>query len=265
MTKRHWSAVGVVCLFGLLTMIAGCSENDTIIADISDSPQTTSLATYFPTSDGYRTTYQVTSSNGSSELIRFKIDGTSSLQGVDMLRLVAEMEDGSRDTSYLKITSQAVYMYETDNGKPETILQTPLKVGHSWSRFDENSPETDSQADTVSISLGFLDNILKGEGTVRSLNDADGSNYKGYYDPLAAKVFPTQGRVQMRVQAVEDINLSSGDHYSYVLRLSNVQQSGLANYYWYAPGVGLVRYALGVSAASYPDGDVVGELLAFGQ
>ena len=263
MKKSHIGAIAAVCLIGALTVIVGCSENDVIVADIADSPAGTALNTYFPISDGYTTTYRVTS-NGVSELISFEVDGRAAAPHNDMWQFVAELPSGVRDTSYLRVTSQAVYHYDGLQGDPETILQAPLSIGHSWNRFGENSPESEVVYDSVNISLGNLDALLKGNGTVKELNGTDGSDYQPYDDWLAAKVFPTQGRLQIRVQAQEQLNLSNGRHYSYVLRLSNVQQDGRSNYYWYAPGVGLVRYVLGATVTSYPDGDVVGELVEFG-
>lgn len=263
MNKSRFGALGTVCLALIMAVMVGCSGDDAIVADLPDGAQSSATSAYFPVADGYTTVYQVTN-NGSTDLVRFEIDGRAPQPHGDKWLFVATLPSGARDTSFIKVTSQAVYHYDHTSSDPETILQAPLRVGHSWQRFGISSPEAEVQEDSLGFSLGELSDLLKGDGTATTLGDYNFEGYKPDDDRYAGKTFPTEGRLEMRIQNEEQLVLSNGRHYSYVLRLSNVQASGVANYYWYAPGVGLVRYALGATTYTYPNAPIVGELVEFG-
>ena len=68
----------------------------------------------------------------------------------------------------------------------------------------------------------------------------------------------------MTVEQIERLELSSGEFYGRALRVSNAGAAGTTNYYWYVSGIGLVKYVIGATSNSYPEGKIVGELVLYG-
>jgi len=131
-----------------------------------------------------------------------------------------------------------LYYYSATNADPEKILQVPLSNGSSWATSDV-------------VSDDFTD-IITGTKT-------DSTNNPN----INSKNFPTVTAVNFTVEATESIQLNTGNSYSQAVRLSTPNGTR-KNYYWYAPGIGLVRYVIGASTSSYPNGDIVGEIDSYG-
>lgn len=68
----------------------------------------------------------------------------------------------------------------------------------------------------------------------------------------------------MTVDKLESIELTSGRYFSGVYRVSNDAGANTRNYYWYAPGVGLVKYVLGAVDSNDPTGGIQAELIDYG-
>jgi len=101
--------------------------------------------------------------------------------------------------------------------------------------------------------------IVINDQQIKNYNDGDGLP-DPYNGNGAAKNFPTMGSNYLEVSAIEDIKLSNGNSFTQCLKVENGSRSS-SNYYWYAPGVGLVRYVIGVDPQNYPEGEVVGEVV----
>ena len=69
----------------------------------------------------------------------------------------------------------------------------------------------------------------------------------------------------MTVAGSEGLRLGDGTYYSGAVKVYNLSSTvGKKNYYWFVANVGLVKYVIGATDSSYPDGDVVGELVSRG-
>ncbi len=217
----------------------GCSDG-TIVTYV-DSPGATGQAEpvelYFPLDEGYTTIYNVTYSIGNSEQVTFTAGRTVSFQGINAVEWIGRGAN-SIDTGYFYPTGNALYYYDATNAQPEKLLQLTLNNGTSWATNNINSN-------------GFTD-IITG-----TLPDTTGNPY------INAKDFPTISAVSFTVESTEALELNTGTYFSQTVRLSTPNGSRM-NYYWYAQGIGLVSYVIGASTTSYPNGDIVGEIVNYG-
>jgi hypothetical protein len=67
----------------------------------------------------------------------------------------------------------------------------------------------------------------------------------------------------MVVDKIENVTLNSGEMYSNAVRISNPGSSGRYNYYWYAQGVGLIKYVINSRNDDNPSGQIEGELVSY--
>ena len=132
------------------------------------------------------------------------------------------------------------------------MLEAPLTVGRSWLRF--------TPVDVNQGQDNLLD-ILTGNDGGKASDPSDGAktddaNTGGL---IATKSFPTIGANYFIISALEEIYLDNGNSYQNCIRVEN-QSNGFTNYYWYAPGVGLVRDVINATPESFPSGEIVGEI-----
>ncbi len=227
----------------LLSMTAfiwiGCTD-DTIVTYV-DNPniaeQVEPVEAYFPLSEGYTIIYNVTYVSGGTEQITFRAGKTVSFQGISAVEWIGSSAN-SLDKGYFYASGNALYYYSSISAAPEKILQLPLSNGISWATNDINSN------DYTDIITGVQTDTINGSD-------------------VNAKTFPTTTALNFTVEATESLELDNGNIYSQAVRLSTPNGSRM-NYYWYVQGIGLVRYVIGATASSYPNGDIVGEISNYG-
>ncbi len=237
----------------VLVAVAGCSNNSVGSGDSFSSPSR--IEDYFPMSQGYSTQYDVSYPNGTTEIVTFEVGPPALVQGGTANKWFVYDQNGNRSTSYLAETGSDLFFYETQNSSPERILSLPLKRGATWNRFDTNNDQITTGQGDITISTG-LKGQLNGGGQGQGQTNGNGG-------PIAGKNFPTSGSNEVYVDGFETVMLSNGGVYSGALKLRNGGNGGY-NFYWFAPGVGLVKYVIGAPSPESTDGAVVGELRAFG-
>lgn len=245
--------LSIVATFALLAGLTGCSRD--VITGTATGPGSNSVEYYFPLTEGYTTEYRVTRPNGSEETIRFEVGASVSFPGSDAREWFAYDASGKKSTSYVEATSSALFIYETAGSAAERVLSMPLIAGSSWSRFgaESNDLAGGDQSDTTGGGIkGLLD-----QGNGEDNGDKGGGTGTDY-----SKNFPTDGSGNLTVERIETVVLSDGSTYSGSLKIKNGGSTGV-NYYWFAPGVGLVRYAIGASLDGNTSGATVGELQRF--
>lgn len=243
--------LAMLCLFlavGLLIW-AGCT-GDTASSVYQSSATQGSTAYYFPTTVGSTSTFTVTSYGGASTVMTIKMGPKVGFQG-DSANLWFGIRPGLPvDTNYVVVRGTGVFLYTDPLSSVETILQSPLRPGQSWSRFVPSLDSTQS-GDTTTLATDF-----PGGGIIVKGNNGGGGSGGG-----TGKVVPTTGSNLAYIDAIEEVDLGSGGHYSGSLRVRTVNPQGTQNHYWFAPGVGLVKYVLGASP-SHANGIEMGELVA---
>lgn len=215
--------------------IIGCSD-DTIEIINSDgiiNSGQNAVSVYFPVDEGYSTTYSVRRSDGSAAVVRYEAGGTVSFKDMELVEWSNKTIGGS-EKNYIRITDDAVYLYESLSSSPEKILQLPLEPGVSWDRF-ATEPDDDDEDIIIDISTGGSSN----------------------------KTIPTVGAVTMVVEEIERLELKDGTLYSNTVKISNDNGTS-KNFYWFAEGIGLVRYVIAAYDSEGNTGQVVGELISFG-
>jgi len=196
---------------------------------------------YFPLDEGYTTVFSINQSNGSKTTASFRVGKTVDFKDLKVVEWIGN-ENGKLDTGYFRATNTSLIFYESIYADAEVVLELPLQIGATWLRFDDQTG--------IDVGDTYID-ITTGT------DDSDGGG-------STAKTFPTDGGTSMFVEGFQSLTLENGFYYANVLRVANVTNNGLGkNYYWYSPGIGLVRYALGVTDATYPDGFVTGELINY--
>ena len=232
-----------VILFGWI----GCSD-DTITTYISsDDPLDQNLSgptIYFPLQEGYGTVYDITYSNGKKEISTFQVGKEVSFVGINAVKWYVNNATGL-DSSYFQVTNDAILFYESIYSKPEKILELPLEPGHSWTRFTVTATD-DNQDDFTDIITSYDKDTLTDGNTVN-------------------KTYPIEGEVTMVVEKIENLTLKDGTYYSKAIRVANESlYTGKKNYYWFVAGIGLVKYVIGATDLTYPNGDLVSELVDYG-
>ncbi len=199
---------------------------------------------YFPLEEGYQAAYEIGTAYGSPEIVSYTVGkDVPFLGGTATLWIVND--NGHKDTSYFVQNGSALMYYEGKQSVPEIVLDLPLTLGKSWSRFD--TPE--SQITDTSTTGGGI--IIKD-----SSQSGNGISF--------VSSFPVDGLALMTVDKTESVELSNGRYYSGVYRVSNEAGGGTQNYYWYAPGVGMIKYVLGGTNPENPTGGVQAEMISHG-
>lgn len=234
---KSWSrkiAVAGLVFSGML-MWAGCTDNNDIIVSSYDNTHSSGVESYYPLSEGYQTVYAVRDIGGSNMTVVNRITGNDVSQGYTLVRQTS-LYGQTIDTGYFYVGGKAILFFDSPSSVPEKFLQTPLSNGSAWNRFQ--SPQDD------------FTNILP------DLDKGNGSN---------PKIVPVEGSSLMVVSGTEFVSLALGGTYSHAVKVVNTGSNGTQNAYWFAPGVGLVKYIHGVSHSDPTTGNVVGELISYGQ
>lgn len=245
MKRAIISTSTAVVLILLVIIWSGCSDDSVSISSSGDD-WTASYATspYLPLVRGFTTIYAVSYANGTEASITLEVGRQILTNGVGVVEWFSD--DGSLlDTGYVRATDDAVYFYDGPNAEAEMILGYPLEAGNTWLRFSDSYDGND-----------FTDIITGYEDPDDTVSTNDGST---------AKVFPSSGENLMTVLGQEQVRLSDGSLFVNAIKVCNENSAaGKMNYYWFVQNIGLVRYVIGATDSSYPDGDVVGELVDYG-
>ncbi|MBN1213713.1 MAG: hypothetical protein JXA92_14160 [candidate division Zixibacteria bacterium] len=244
MVKRLTLVFSTAAIFIFTMGWIGCSENDTIlITSMNGNDAADEFVSYFPLEEGHTSYYEVTYSNGSTEELTFRIGSEVPFGSITAIQWFIQSSTGSRDTNYIVATDSSIYLYTDYQAVPEKILYYPLQPGVSWNRF--------VSTDEVIADVGDDDKAESDDDDT----DTDGG--------VLSADYPTTGIGDMLVENSETVLLNSGLYYSGSVKITNSSSEDLKNYYWYAPGIGLVKYIIGTTDNTYPAGQAVGELVSY--
>jgi len=245
MLRRSILGLSMVAIFIFTLGWIGCSENDsTQITNITGNGTAEEFVNYFPLDEGNTSIYEVTYSNGSTEELTFRVGTEVPFGSITAIQWFIESSTGSRDTNYIVVTDSSIYLYTDYQSVPEKILYYPLLPGVSWSRY----------VSTETVISDVLDD------DEAESNDDDGTGIDGGF--LSA-TYPTTGYGDMLVENSETVQLNSGYYYSGSVKITNSSSTDLKNYYWYTPGIGLIKFVIGTTDNTYPVAQSVGELVSY--
>jgi hypothetical protein len=247
---RHNAVSNSILSILLVTLVAsggliGCSD-DTIehvtrstdqywFSDITDPD-------YFPLVEGLRITYSVTGTSDAQHQT-YWIGEPATYGGATYYPWITE-KTSRLDTVWFRETTTGLYYYSSLTATPECILSYPISTGTSWSRYDVDNIEGDNTE---------LKDFLGGDDQVASENDGNG--------PIVGD-FPVTGSTALLAEKIELLELKDGTQYAGALKVRN-SGSGGYNCYWFVPGIGLARYAIGAADSRGETAAVVGEMVSY--
>jgi hypothetical protein len=237
----------------LVAILAGCSNVDEIILPNTNTDQAASNGAYFPTTAGMTSTLLVTNDGGGQSYLTLQVGSPASIRSLAATQWFAIRPDNSVDTDFVVVSPGGVTLYENPQSVAETILKFPLAQGSSWSRFADSNDPTIGGSDTTTIATG------NGGGIVTKGGDTggDGGGGGGF-----GKVLPNCGGTISKVSSIEDVELTGGRHFSSSVKVEVDDPQGFQNFYWFAPGVGLVKFILGATPQR-PNGIQKGEVISY--
>ena len=243
MTNKSTKVAAIILIISAFAW--GCSGHFVPASD-PVSFSNNDVVQYFPLDESYQSTFELTEVNQASEFIVFKVGKKIPFLEDSAVQWIS-IVGNSVDTGFIVVSSNSLTIYGSSNSGGEKILDIPLTVGKSWSRFSSISAGTEDD-----FTIIITDNKLT--------NDSGVTGDSG----VATKTFPTDGSAVMTVDKYESILLSNGDYYSNTVRISNDGSGSTRNYYWFAPGVGLVKYVIGSLDKNEPKGNIEAELISHG-
>ena len=237
----------------------GCSDTTKITTSANQEPSS-QVTQYFPINAGNTAVFDVMIS-GSTEQKTFVMSGTVKLGTADAQSWVIT-SGGIVDTSYLFATDSALYFLETPSASPEKILSLPLTSGESWPRYNNYN------VTGYSFNYNYYGDFGTGTGTTSDTTNAGGGQPYGFADSstsgggVAAKNYPSDGANTFTVLGTETVTLGVLGSFPNSVKISNIGYGGTTNSYWYAPGVGLIKYMIGTNADGTATPQVAGTLVA---
>ncbi len=249
-------------LMAAITWI-GCSKTPTT-NDTSTDLSSLGLTAYFPLNGGSHIDFNVINyATGDTTRERYVIGSSNEYSSTQTIFGWISYDVDHPffvDTGYLCLDDEILYYYDNLYGRPETILSTPFEVGKTWARYSSAKGILDSGT-VIDINYGYdYNKYSDGSSGDGSYGPGDYNPYGGYgYDDgWSFKNFPSAGSNVYEIYTVEDISLGNGTSYRNCIKV--ISKNGDLEYdYWYAPGMGLVKYILAEDPNEYPDGKIVGE------
>lgn len=258
--KRLYSSLVIIVSLTMITAFwIGCSESPTLPTAADGSEQEATVSEYFPLTEGSSICFKVINNSvGDTSYKNITISLATNIVGRTAYLWLQNDVNYSYiiDTGYIYVDGQALYYFEDENDIHEKLLESPLEVGSVWQRFDASQTQTGDNNLIDSLDSGS-DTKDAGDGSLGDPGGKDGADNGGG----TAKSFPTLGSNYFKISAIEDIELDNGNSFEGCLKVENGSGRS-SNYYWYAPNIGLVRYVIGAGSASYPDGEIIGEIVS---
>ncbi|MEZ5360640.1 MAG: hypothetical protein R3F48_17640 [Candidatus Zixiibacteriota bacterium] len=227
MIYRLYSGAVLLAIIGLLGLF-GCSDN-TFSSSTTQVSEDAPASAYVPLNQGWRISYV----QMEPEVAYYNIEVTDPVNISGHAGYVIRRTN----TSTNQVTYN--YRYAADNAVFESystadpgvrILDGPFAVGHSWNRY----------------------NTTVGGGT----NDGDTDTTTSGDDPQLGSI-PGDDYQTMSIVAIESVAAMDGHTYGNCIKVAWQIGEYAYNYYWYAAGIGLVKFESVTNALAADDSDVL--------
>ncbi len=206
------SVLAAVMIFSIV--ILGCSDKtftttETVVSDDA------SPTTYIPLEDGWRISYSIVEPG--SDFIDIEVRDATSVYGHAGYRITrSDRTTGAQETFYRYQDGDAVFETGSTSEKGVRILDGPFVTGHSWNRIDQ---------------------------TVATDGDGDGGGGGKLGAPgLELGSTPDDDYNTMSIVGYEDVHALNGVVYGNCLKVKWQSSPSSTNYFWYAAGIGLVKF-----------------------
>lgn len=236
-SSYYSSSLFMTVALAALVMILGltaCGDEAPLESSSLDGFGNSSLHDYFPVSSGYQITFSVQDAQGQELRVeQYSASGATSVNGLPGVSWTGRDQTSSSEVSKGTIywDQSAIYHQRDGSSRAEVLLQAPLDSAANWDRWSAIDAKTPLDTNTT----GDPTELDGGLGVDNDNKPAD--------EPTNSS-FPTEGSSQFYVADLHSEVISGGITFTECLEIVNVGQSRTINRYWYAPGVGLVKYAL---------------------
>ncbi|MEW5924337.1 MAG: hypothetical protein AB1746_10150 [Candidatus Zixiibacteriota bacterium] len=255
--KKYLFFIAVVAVLFTAAIWIGCSDSDSEFSPTSSTEP--DVSTYFPLKAGTSTQFIEVNNTTNDTCYHWFTIGSPVVSGSRLVyRWIDENSNRPAfvDTGFLFYDNEAIYYFESPYETPEKLLTAPFQVGSVWLRYNASEIQLDYD-NYIDIFADYTNDKDVDDGVLGGYNDGDPTQDDGV---IAGKCFPTIGANYFRISAFENITLNNGNDFEGCLKIEN-NVSGALNYYWYSPGVGLVKYMIGVDSVSYPEGKIAGQIV----
>ena len=224
------------CLLFILMLGLGACSDKTFLSSTTSVSETASATVYTPLKSGWRVTYMQTEPENSRYYTEVTAPVTiAGFPGYTVRR--TNLLTGDITYSYLYATQTAVYESQSTSNPGVKILESPFLIGHQWERFASTSGTAgQSDGDTTDTGGGGVKSSVPGE------------DYG-----------------QMTIVGRETVAAMDGHAYGNCLKVAWQTGEYSYNYYWYAAGIGLIKFESVTNALSASTGEVVSLMADFGQ
>jgi hypothetical protein len=216
-------------------VIPGCSDK-TFTSTETVAPQGGDPTTYIPLKPGLRVSYVVLE----PETQNFDIEVTDPVKVAGYDGYVIRKTDrstGQTGYSYMYEVGNAIFESGSTSSRGERILESPFVVGNTWNRFDTSSTPV----------INDYDDFYNDDNEIN-----DGYPWDTY------KTKPDDGYYTMSIVARESVEGLNGINYGNCIKVAWQTGEYSWNYYWYAAGIGLVKYEHNYNSLSAAANHTVG-------
>jgi hypothetical protein len=222
MTSSKLTGLLLLILVILIAVFLGCSDK-TFTSTTTSVSQSASPTAYIPLEQGLRVGYIILEPE--TEYFDLEVTQPANIAGNPGFTIrKTNRNSGEIEFFYRYEKNNAIFESGSTDTPGERILESPFVVGNSWDRF-ETTPGTD---DPIDFGNDEEEDEINKEG-----NDIP-------WD--LPKTRPDGSYSTMSIVGVETVVAFNNVSYGHCLKVAWQTGESSYNYYWYAPGIGLVKF-----------------------
>ncbi|MFH1701470.1 MAG: hypothetical protein ABIE07_12900 [Candidatus Zixiibacteriota bacterium] len=208
-----------IAVIALSIWFVGCSDNS-FISSTSSISENAPATVYVQMEQGWRINYATV--EPSTEYFSIEVTDPVSINGNPGFT-IRHVNNTTNELwyTYMYSDGNAIFESSSTNQRGDKILESPFVIGHSWNRIEDNG------------SSGTNDPNIYG--------DNDGGNPPdgyGYFN----KTLPGSEYTIMTIAGKETVKTLDGKSHGNCLKVERQTGENSYSYFWYAAGIGLVKY-----------------------
>lgn len=231
MTYRSLTGVLFVLCTGLLLVLSGCSDN-TFSSTTTQISEDAPASAYIPLEQGQRISYVQMEPEAANYTVEITDPVTISSKAGFTVRKT-NSTTGEISYQYRYAADNAIFETSSLSNPGVRILEGPFVVGHAWDRYNTTISSGDTDVDTDTTDTG-------GDPPDIQNTSVPGDEYQ-----------------TMRIVAKESIVALDGYTYANCLKVSWRVGEYAYHYYWYAAGIGLVKFESVSNSLAAGDSDIL--------
>lgn len=237
---KEMKTVLLFCMISVLLtlIISGCSDNTFGSSDDAEAAQSAPPTAYIPLEQGLRVSYSVVQPE--TKFFDLEVTIPSRIAGHNGFKIRSvDRLTGATNSFYRYASGNAIYESTSLSDPGYKILEGPFATGHGWNRYDGavTNDDYDYGNGDNGNDIGDIKNDL---GNLFG-NSNPGDNY-GY----------------MSIVGFEDVVALDGQTYGSCLKVAWQSSETTTNYYWYATGIGMVKFQYGFNYLAASDNSTIG-------